>query len=161
MLRTNTINQPNTINMNLLKTVCAVIFLFLGLHTAVTAQTNDLSEIFKKHMNETVQQVKSTDNADEKRAILNTSYNKMLRAVEKVESGSQRTEDELAQLDAFKQKIVEKSSQLNGIDGFNEISDEDLDDFSDYSQQDIEQADRTVTISLTTVLLVVIILLLL
>jgi hypothetical protein len=41
------------------------------------------------------------------------------------------------------------------------LADEDLDDFTDYSQQDMEQASRNITISLTTALLIIIILLLL
>jgi hypothetical protein len=71
------------------------------------------------------------------------------------------SEEELAQLHSYKSKIVEKSNQLNGRKNYDRIAGEDLDEFADYVQQDMEQADRVLTISLTTALLIVIILLLL
>jgi hypothetical protein len=147
--------------MNLIKTVTSTALLFFLFQTVAIAQTDSLTEIFKSHMNETVQNVKSSESADEKRTVLNSSFNKMLKAVEKIEESGQLSEDEIAQLTTLKHSIEEKSDQLNGRNGFEEIADEDLEDFSDYSQQAMEQADRSLTISLTTALLVVIILLLL
>jgi len=61
----------------------------------------------------------------------------------------------------LKNKIVDKKNGLNGIDGFARIEDKYFDEFTDYSQQYIEQSDRTITIGLTAVLLIVIIILLL
>lgn len=147
--------------MNLIKPVFSIAILFLTLQTAAFAQNGNLSDIFKTHMNETVQNVKSSDSADEKRAILDESFNKMLKAVDKIEDNATMSDKEQSQLKAFRNTIEDKSNQLNGLKGFKRVADEDLEEFSDYSQQAMEQADRTLTISLTTLLLVVIILLLL
>lgn len=64
-------------------------------------------------------------------------------------------------LAGFKNDLIEKKNELNGQDGFAKVPDNRLNDFAQYVQQDMEQADRVVTISLTTALLIVIILLLL
>ena len=147
--------------MRYLKVPSIIAMLLFGLiGTGFAQNQQSLTEILKTHMNETVQSVKEADDADEKRAILDDSFSKMLTAIEKIEEQSRLTDSEQEQLSTLKQNITEKSNQLNGLDGFDEIADEDLDDFSDYSQQDMEQANRTITISLTTVLLVIIILLL-
>lgn len=146
--------------MNLIKPILSIAILFLTLQTAATAQNVNVTDIFKTHMNETVQDVKSSDSADDKRAILNSSFNKMLQAVDKIENNATMSDKELAQLKNFRNNIEEKSNQLNGLKGFKRVADKDLEEFSDYSQQAMEQADRTLTISLTTVLLIVIILLL-
>lgn len=84
----------------------------------------------------------------------------MITALERIESKASLTEEESATLNSYKLDLTEKLSELNGQDGFDEIVDEDLDDFSDYSQDFMEQANRTVTIGVTTALLILIILLL-
>lgn len=137
------------------------IILLFAIQTVAIAQSSNITETFKKHFNETVQQVHDTENADEKRSILNNSYNKMLTALERIESKAILSEDELGQLRSFKNEIEGMQNELNGLDGFTEIQDEELIDFSEYSQQYFEQANRTVTIGVTTALLIIIILLLL
>lgn len=146
--------------MNVIKSIIPIVVLFLSLQTAVSAQNGDLSEIFKTHMNETVQDVKNSDSADEKRAILDESFNKMLEAVDKIETSATLSDEELSHLQTFQANIEEKLYQLNGRKGYERVGDLELEDFSEYSQQDMEQADRTLTLSLTTALLIVIILLL-
>lgn len=135
--------------------------LLLSLQTVASAQSTNISETLKQHFNETVEEVKSTNDADLKREILNESFKKMISALDKIEAKANLTSEDLANLHSYKDNLQQKISELNGQDGFDEILDEDLDDFSDYSQQDMEQANRTLTISLTTALLIIIILLLL
>ncbi len=147
--------------MKTLITVLASILFVFAIHTTSFAQSTDVTESFKKHFNQTVQDVQSSDNADEKRAILNESFNKMIRAIDQIESRVSLTEDDIAKLGAYKLGLMEKRSELNGLDGFDEIMDEDLDDFSNFSQDFIEQANKTITIGVTTALLILIILLLL
>lgn len=141
----------------------SVLTLILMLGVSVqTVSAQNLNEVLKEHMNETVQLVKAADTADEKRSILNDSYANMLETVRVIEEKASLNEDETAQLALLKSEITDRSNQLNGLDGYEQISDEDLDDYSDYSQQSMEQANnRTITIGLTTALLIVIILLLL
>lgn len=147
--------------MKTLTTILASILMLFAMQTVSFAQSSDITETFKKHFNETVQAVEETDNADEKRAILNESFNKMITAIDRIESRASLTEDEIASLNSYKLGITEKQNELNGLDGFDEIMDEDLDEFSNFSQDFIEQANRTITIGVTTALLVLIILLLL
>ena len=147
--------------MKTLKTVIASVLLLFAFQTATFAQSANVTETFKKHFNETVQQVQQTENADEKRIILNESFTKIIVAIDRIDSLSNLSEDEIAQLHSYKLGIVEKQNELNGLDGFDEILDEDLEDFSQYSQQFIEQANRNITIGVTTALLILIILLLL
>ncbi|MAO64120.1 MAG: hypothetical protein CL666_03905 [Balneola sp.] len=147
--------------MRTLNTLLASILFVCTIQTVSFAQSANVSESFKKHFNETVEEVQNTNNADEKRAILNRSFTKMITTLDRIESLASLTEDESAKLASYKSDLSEKISELNGLDGFDEIMDEDLDNFSDYSQDFIEQANRTITIGVTTALLILIILLLL
>ncbi|MCC5941026.1 MAG: hypothetical protein JJU37_05740 [Balneolaceae bacterium] len=147
--------------MNKVKLIVLLSFLIFFTHSFAMAQSSNLTETFKEHFNETVQQVKTSDDAEEKRTILNNSFSKMLSAVDKIEREINLSDSERDKLIAFKDEIESRQNELNGADGYDEVVDEDLDDFSDYSQQSMEQASRNITISLTTALLIVIILLLL
>lgn len=148
--------------MKTLYSILASVLLLAAIQTAAFGQTVNITETFKKHFNETALEVQDTDDADEKRAILSESFNKMIRVIDRIEATKSLTGDEKAQLASYKLGITDKMSELNGEDGFDELMDKDLNDFSDYSQDYIEQADgKTITIGITTVLLVVIILLLL
>lgn len=144
-----------------IKHILLFSLLIFSTQSFVTAQSMGFTETFKEHFNTTVQQVKSADDADEKRSILNESFTRMLHAVEQIEEKANLNDSERNMLLAYKSEIESRQNELNGIDGYDEVVDEDLDDFSDYSQQAMEQASRTITISLTTALLIIIILLLL
>lgn len=147
--------------MKTLYTILASVLLLCAIQSTSVAQSMNITESFKKHFNETVQAVQETDNADEKRAILNESFNKMITVIDRIESMASLNDDEISLLAAYKFDLTEKQNQLNGLDGYDEIMDEDLDGFSNYSQDMIEQANRTITIGLGTALLVLIILLIL
>lgn len=146
--------------MKTIRLLITTVFLAFAVQSMAVAQTVDITETFKKHFNETVQQVQKTESADEKRVTLNESFSKMITVIDRIESRANLTENESAMLESYKIGIVEKLNELNGQDGFDEVLDEDLDDFSDYSQQSFEQANRTITIGVTTALLILIILLL-
>jgi hypothetical protein len=149
-------NQMKTIRL-----LPASIVLMLAMQSMAFAQSANITETFKKHFNETVQQVQQAENADEKRLILNESFTKMISGIDRINSLGNLSEDQADQLHAYRLGIVEKQNELNGLNGFDEIMDEDLDDFSNFSQDFIEQANRTITIGVTTALLLIIILLLL
>ena len=142
------------------KTFTSTAILLVVLTGTVAAQ-DSLSETFKEHFNETVQNVKASDDPVEQRDLLNTSFDKMVHAINRIDESADLTNEERDQLLSFKDQIEEKKSELNGLDGFDEVQDDELIDFSDYSQQEIEQANRTITLSLTTALLIVLILILL
>lgn len=147
--------------MRIIRLLTTTIFLLFAVQSITVAQTIDITETFKNHFNETVHQVHETENADEKRVILNASFTKMIHAIYRIESRANLSNEESELLSSYKNNISEKQNELNGLDGFDEIQDEDLDDFSDYSQDAMEQANKTITIGVTTALLILIILLLL
>lgn len=146
--------------MKTIRLLITTVFLAFAVQSMAVAQTVDITDTFKKHFNETVQQVQETECADAKRVILNDSFTKMITVIDRIDSRANLTENESAMLESYKSGISEKLNELNGQDGFDEVMDEDLDDFSDYSQQYFEQANRTITIGVTTALLILIILLL-
>ncbi len=137
------------------------IFMLFAIQPMAVAQSTNVTETFKKHFNETVQQVQQTDNADEKRLILNESFTKMITSLDRIKLRANLTEDEIAQVNSFRSEISDKQNELNGLDGFDEVVDEDLDDFSNYAQDFMEQANKTITIGVTTALLILIVLILL
>ncbi|MBP3193775.1 hypothetical protein [Natronogracilivirga saccharolytica] len=147
--------------MKILYIILASVLLAGAIQSTSYAQSVNITESFKKHFNETVQAVHETDDADEKRAILNESFNKMISVIDRIESAVSLTEDENAILATYKYDLEKKKNQLNGLDGYDQVVDKDLDDFSNFSQDMIEQASRTITIGVTTALLILIILLLL
>jgi hypothetical protein len=120
-----------------------------------------LQDKFKAYTNDVVQKVKAAETAGEKRAVLNESFDKMLTALDKVESMMSLTEEEAAFVDATRERYQGYRNELNGENGFERVADSELNNFANYVQQDIEQADRTVTISLTSLLLIIIIVILL
>lgn len=141
----------------LITTICLVFVI----QSVALAQSVDLTETFKESFNETVEKVQSTEDADEKRMLLNDSFSNMITVIERIESEMDLSEEKSAQLRTYKKDIQEKKAELNGSDDFNKVLDKNLNDFSDYSQQHFEQADRTITIGLTAALLIVLILLVL
>lgn len=147
-----------------MKTIHAFIYaigLLFVIQSGAFAQTTDLSETFKKHFNETVKEVQDTENATEKRAVLDNSLLLMIDAIEHIEKRVHLTSEEMSQLNLFKNDIAEKRNELHGLDGFDEVQDQDLDEFSEYVQQSFELANRTVTIGAGTAVVILLILILL
>ncbi|MEX2586062.1 MAG: hypothetical protein WD315_06665 [Balneolaceae bacterium] len=147
--------------MRALYTILPSVILFFAVHTVSVAQSVNITETFKESFNETVLKVHDAENEIEKRSILNDSFDKMILAIGRIESLTTLDKTEHSQLISFKNEITEKQNELNGLKGFRRIEGEDLDDFTDYSQQYFEQAERTVTIGLTAALLILLILILL
>lgn len=145
--------------MRRLYTLTLSLFLVFAIQSVAIAQTVNLTETLKKSFNETVQEVHHSEDATEKRSLLNDKFNKMITVIDQIESRAQLSEEEKDQLSTYKTGVVEMQNELNGLDGFEEILDEDLDDFSEYSQQFFEQANRTITIGVGTAILIALLLL--
>ncbi len=146
--------------MNIKRILITSLFLIFSAQTMVFAQSANVSKMFKNHFHDTVELVHQTESPIAKRMLLNDSFSKMIKAIEKIESTASLTDDEVLQLASFKNGIIDRRDELNGSNGFDSIADEDLDEFSSFSQDFMEQADRTVTIGVTTILLILLILLL-
>ncbi len=114
----------------------------------------------QKYFNDTACKVKATDNPAQKREILDKSLQTMSKALDRVESSGLISQDDRPGIDRFKTALQEKQDELTGTNGYERVPDGQLNAFSDYVVQDMEQAAQTITISVVTLLLIVIILVL-
>jgi hypothetical protein len=105
--------------------------------------------------------VKATTEPGQKREILSNSLQTMSMALDKVQSMPLVPKNDRAGINQLKTALQEKQDELAGNKGYERISDAQLNDFSDYVVQDMEQAPKTVTISVVTALLILLILVLL
>lgn len=110
----------------------------------------------QNYFNKIAIEVKATDDASAKRVILNESFTDMLKVLNKVQNSGMISGEESKGIDNFKTTLQEKQDELNGTNGFEQVTDSQLNNFVDYSVQDIEQA--SVTISLAAVVLIAILL---
>lgn len=144
----------------LLISTAAILLLYIQ-PTPAQATDMDVMARFKAYVNETVAEVKNTDDPETKRALLRSSLERMDRAADVVARMPQMDDDDLAAIAVFKADISDKLDQLNGDNGYDRVADSDLDDYADYVQQDLEQAQRIViSLSLTALILILIIVLL-
>jgi hypothetical protein len=114
----------------------------------------------QKYFSDAANKVKATDNPSEKRAILNESFQTMSKALDMVQSLPSISKDDRIGIDRFKAALQEKQDELAGRNGYVRVSDAQLNAFSDYVVQDVEQAEM-ITISLVTLLLIIILVVLL
>ncbi len=112
------------------------------------------------YLNETALKVKATENPVQKREILTNDLNNMINVLETVKDAPLTSEQDGTNLDRMKVTLQEKSDELAGLNGFERVPDDQLNAFSTYIVQDMEQADKTITISLVTLLLIIIIVIL-
>ena len=142
-----------------MKTRIAIGSMIIMLVLTLPAYAGGKTEL-QKYFNGTANKVKATENASEKRKILNESFQTMSEALDMVQSSGLMSKDDLVGIDRFKTTLQEKQDELEGSNGFERVSDEQLNAFSDYVVQDMEQADVIVTVSLVTLLLIAILLVL-
>lgn len=116
------------------------ILLTIGLQSGM-AQSTKVESLFKNHINDVVEKVKQTESADEKRELLNDLFDTLILAYEKAEAISVLSEDEKLVMDEFRQDIIEKQNELNGLSGYAIVSDDQLNNFADFVQQGFEQAN--------------------
>lgn len=133
-----------------------VIMLFV---LALTGHAG-VNEEIQKYFNDTASKVKATDDPVQKRKILSHSLESMMKALDRVQSLPVISDEDRTGIAHLKSIIQEYQDELAGLNGFERVPDGQLNAFSQYVVQNVEQA-RTITISLTTVLLIIIIILLL
>lgn len=112
------------------------------------------------YLNDTALKVKATESPAQKREILSQSLGEMTRAIETVKGAPLTSDQDRATLNRLQATVQEKSDELVGANGFDRVPDDQLNAFSTYVVQDMEQADKTITISLVVALLIVIIIIL-
>jgi hypothetical protein len=114
----------------------------------------------QKYFSDAANKVKATDNPSEKRAILNESFHTMSKALVMVQGSTSMSKDDGVGIDRFIAALQEKQDELAGTNGYVRVPDAQLNAFSEYVVQDMEQADQIITISLVTLLLIIILIVL-
>jgi len=112
------------------------------------------------YLNDTSLKVKAATSPERKREILSNSLAEMTRAIDTVKGAPLATDQDRANLDRLQVTLQEKSDELIGANGFDRVPDDQLNAFSTYVVQDMEQADKTITVSLVVALLIIIIIIL-
>ncbi len=132
-----------------------IVIGILGVASAAMAQDR-----IHQYLNDTALKVKATSSTVEKREILSRSLGEMTRAIDTVKGAPLTTDQDRANLNRLQATLQEKSDELVGTNGFDRVPDNQLNAFSTYIVQDMEQADKSITISLVAALLIVIIIIL-
>jgi ABC-type transporter Mla subunit MlaD len=112
------------------------------------------------HFNDIASEVKATTDPAQKREILNQALQNMSKALDRVQNLPLTSKEDRASLNRFKTTLQEKQEELAGLNGYERVADAQLNAFSDYVVQDMEQAEKNITISLVAALLIVIIIIL-
>ncbi|MCW9707204.1 hypothetical protein [Fodinibius salsisoli] len=150
--------------MKLLK--IATVFLSLLFIAQPAVATPDLPDrdealdLFKGYVNNMVQKVEKVEDPDLKREIMNDSFDNIITALDEAVSMGIVSQKDQKAVAALKKSIQEKKNELQGLKGYKRVANNNLNNFANYVQQDLEQAD-TITFSLSATLLVLIIILLL
>jgi hypothetical protein len=134
-----------------------IVMMFVLIQAGFAGGKDDI----QKYFNDTASKVKATTDPAEKRAILDKSLQTMSKALDKVQKSPLISKEDREGIDQFKATLKENQDELAGSNGFERVPDAQLNAFSDYVVQNMEQADKTITISLVTALLIVIIIILL
>jgi len=127
---------------------------------SLQAYSNGRGEL-QKYFNDAAKKVKATENPVEKRKILDESFRTVSTALDVVASLPFIPKDDIAGINRFKSALQEKQYELAGTHGYTRVADVQLNAFSSYVVQDMEQADQTITISLVTLLIIVLVILIL
>jgi len=137
----------------LLATVMMCVLVYAGV---AVGQDN-----LQSYFNDTACKVKATADPSQKRAILGERLENMLKALNRVESSPLVSDEDRAGIDRYKAILQERQNELAGTGGYDRVPDGQLNAFSDFVVQDMEQAGRTITISVVVLLLIIIIVILL
>lgn len=127
---------------------------------ALTANADGKGEL-QKYFNDAASKVKATENPSEKRTILNESFQTMSKALDIVGRSPSISKADRVGIDRFKATLQEKQDELVGGNGYACVPDDQLNAFSLYVVQDMEQADQIISISLVTLLLIILLIVLL
>jgi len=143
-----------------MKALIAFLSIFMMFVLAIPINADAKGEL-KQYFSKAADKVKATENADEKREILNESFNNMSKVLDKVLSSGLISESDRVGIEQYKATLQEKQNELEGSNGYERVQDRQLNSFANYVVQDMEQADSTITISVIALLLIIIIVILL
>lgn len=115
----------------------------------------------QKHFNNVANKVKATENPAEKRAILENSFKDLSEALNKVQSSFLVSKEDQDGIENLKVTLKENQDELAGTNGYERVPDAQLNNFSNYVVQNMEQADETITISVVALVLIILLVVLL
>lgn len=115
----------------------------------------------QKYFSDAATRAKATADPVEKRQILDESFNSMFTALDIAQTLPFISKDDSLGIVRFRATLREKQDELAGRNGYVRVSDQQLNAFSSYVVQDIEQADEVITISLVTLILIILLVVLL
>jgi hypothetical protein len=140
------------------KLVAGIIMMtFFLVHVGLAQGQEGLQTYFS----EVASKVKALDDPADKREMATESLRTMAEALDRVQRSRMISKEDRARLEQLRATVQDKQDELAGVNGFQRVPDGQLNAFVDYVVQDMEQAERTITISLVAALLIVIILILL
>ena len=113
----------------------------------------------QRYLNDAATKAKAAASPVEKRQILETSFHTILRALDATKSMPFISKDDVAGINRVTAALQEKQDELAGRNGYVRVSDTQLNAFSNYVVQDVEQADGVITISLLTLVLIILLIL--
>ena len=134
--------------------------ILMMLALAIPAYAGGDGEI-QKYFNDAANKAKAANNPSEKREILNESFNTMFKALDVAGSLPFISKDDSIGIVRFRATLKEKQDELAGRNGYVRVADTQLNSFSNYVVQSMEQADQVITISLVTLVIIVLLILLL
>lgn len=143
------------------KSVCVGLFLLVLVQPlfAVTDQAV-LEDRFKRSITQIRTQVRGIEDPEQKRQVLDRTLRKVLRQLERAEKRDSLTPEERAKVVSLKRSFQDKYDELNGLNGFQRVPDQELDRFADYVLQDVEQAQSYVTLSLGALIIIILLIIL-
>ena len=139
------------------RTALRVIIMMCVLVSAGIAVAQDNVQ---NYFSDAAREVKGAADPAQKRDILNAKLEAMSTALDRVGSSPLVSQADRAGMARLAAALQEKRDELAGANGYVRVPDGELNAFSDYVVQDMEQADRTITIGVVTALLIVIIIIL-
>lgn len=143
-----------------MKALIAFGTVFMMFVLAIPVNADGKSEL-KKYFSKTANKVKTTESTVEKRKILNESFQNMNEALDKVQNSGLISKEDRFEIDRFKATLLEKQNELEGKNGYERVPDAQLNAFSNYVVQDMEQAVGTVTISVLALVLIIVLIVIL
>lgn len=136
---------------------CMLIALPALAQDGATKAENKLKDYFS----DVALRVKKEHDPAVKPEILNRSFKKVFKAVDRIERMPAFSSVDLQVVSEIRSRTQDKFAELNGLNNYQPVSDAQLNHFADYVVQDMEQAKSITIVTTTTVLLIILLVLLL
>lgn len=116
-----------------------------------------IQSLIKQYFNSALEQINEAETPAQQRQILDRSLDKMISVLGTLQTWPDVPQSELLTVQQLRQRFVEKQDELQGRNGYERVSDNDLVAFANYVQQDMENAGLFPLLGLTNVIVMVVI----